>query len=82
MSTNHFLSPLTPPLTLYLRPSHASPRGINTPISKSTIPARVAFIAAIAGVLLVAAVNVAWPDVMVSDPHGNGSFLGLPEYNI
>ena len=46
---------------------------------KPTLPTRVAFPAMMVGTLLVAAVNITRATVMVFDPYGNGSFLGLPD---
>ena len=74
MRTNHFASHRAP----QLQDTHALPREINFPIGKSTIASRVAFIAMIAGALLVAVADIAQAgvEVILLD---NGSFLALPE---
>lgn len=48
-------------------------------MDKLTLPEKVVFIAVMFGTLLIATVNIARTEIVVSDPYNNESFLALPD---
>lgn len=75
MSTIHFLGVT---VALLFKSVCMVLNKIKCSTSRLAIPKQVVYITVMIGSLLVVAGEIAWAEVVVSDPYGNGSFLGLP----